>query len=426
MNLFKLRPWLATASFCVCAVAQADVLSDSELQLDLRNFFYDRDYHGDAARQSRRHEWAQGATLDWRSGWTPGPVAFGLDVTGTLGIKLDSSTAQSGSGLLPRDSDGEPEDAYSTLYPTLKAKWSDNELRLGLLSPQLPLLASNGSRLFPQRFRGLQWTGKGPAGLTGHALHLDRTRLRDSSGFDGLALTPQAGSYDVAASTNGLDYLGIDWKLAPYLTMNLHGERVRQIMQRTYLGARFDTALGPGDWFAELRYFDARGEGREIAGPVDNKTLTTQVGYRWQGHTFSGGVQRGWGETAYAYLNGADTYLFSEQLVSTFGFPSERVVHLRYDYDFATLGIPGLTLNVRYVKGADIDLSSLTSSGARTAFARGEEGREWERTLDLNYVIQDGPFKNVYLRWRNGHYQSNFSDPADENRLTVGYRLKLW
>ena len=101
-------------------------------------------------------------------------------------------------------------------------------------------------------------------------------------------------------------------------------------------------------------------------------------------------------------------------------------MHLRYDYNFAAVGIPGLNLNVRYVKGGDIDLSGLTGVKAKRAFLAEDEGREWERTLDLTYTVQDGPLKNVYVRWRNGHYQSNFADPADENRLTVGYQVRLW
>ncbi|MBF8778113.1 outer membrane porin, OprD family [Pseudomonas fulva] len=425
MSSISYRPCFAAALVCLSANVQAEILSDSELVLDLKNFYYDRDYHGDAARQSQRREWAQGITVDWRSGWTSGPFKVGVDLNGMLGLRLDSSMDRSGSGLIARDSKGRPEPDYSALSPTLKAQWADNDVRVGLLTPQLPLLASNGSRLFPQRFRGLQWTGDGPSGLTVHALRIDRTRLRDSSGFESMSLTPQAGSYNGAASAQ-LDYVGLDWEPISGYTFSVHGQRLENIMRRTYLGAKGGAELGPGRWFAEVRFFHAAGDGREEAGEVDSRTLSTLIGYKWKGHGVSGGVQRVWGDTAYAYLNGADTYLFSEQLVSTFGYPKERALHLRYDYDFAALGIPGLTFNLRYVKGEDIDLSTLTSSGARQMHAKGEDGREWERTLDLSYNVQSGPFKGVYMRWRNGHYQSNFADPADENRLTVGYRIEFW
>jgi len=427
MSTFALQPWHAAALACFCLHAKADFVTDSRLDLELKNFFYDRDYHGPDARQSRRHEWAQGVSLDFQSGWTPGTLAVGLDLSGTLGLKLDSSVAQTGSGLLPRDSSGEPESNYSSAYPTLKARWGErHDMRLGQLSPQLPLLASNGSRLFPQRFRGFQYTGRLSKALSADALHIDQVKLRDSSGFEDMSLTPQGGSYDGNAKSSGLDYLGLNWTISSGLGASFHIQRLNDLMRRAYAGLKFTHPVGVGEAFGELRYFDAAGEGAEKAGHVDNRTLSTLVGYRWAGHSVSGGMQRGWGDTAYAYVNGSDTYLFSEQLVSTFGNPQERALHLRYDYDFAAVGIPGLNLNVRYVKGSDIDLWGLTGVKAKRAYLAGDEGREWERTLDLTYTVQDGPLKNVYVRWRNGHYQGNFADPADENRLTVGYKMRLW
>jgi hypothetical protein len=56
----------------------------------------------------------------------------------------------------------------------MKAKLSETEGRVGGLSPQLPLLASKYSRLFPQWFNGAQvvqgsgqFTPPAPGGITG-------------------------------------------------------------------------------------------------------------------------------------------------------------------------------------------------------------------------------------------------------------------
>lgn len=138
----------------------------------------------------------------------------------------------------------------------------------------------------------------------------------------------------------------------------------------------------------------------------------------WQG---SGGYQKVSGDTAYAYVGGTDTYLFSEQQISTFALENERALMMRYDYDFAALGIPGLTFNVRYVTWDEVDPAHISSVKARGLRASGGEGEEWERTTDLSYVVQSGTFKNVSLRWRNATMRSNFADAADENRIIVGY-----
>jgi hypothetical protein len=147
---------LATLCCAYQSVSQAGFMEDGKGSLELRNFYFDRDFHGDAATQSRRDEWAQGFMLKLQSGYTPGVVGFGLDAVGMLGFKLDSSPDRSGTGLLSRGSDKRAADDYSKAVAALKAKLSETELRVGGLSPQLPLLASNFSRLFPQWFNGAQ------------------------------------------------------------------------------------------------------------------------------------------------------------------------------------------------------------------------------------------------------------------------------
>jgi hypothetical protein len=86
---------------------------------------------------------------------------------------------------------------------------------------------------------------------------------------------------------------------------------------------------------------------------------------------------------------------------------------VRYDYDFAALGVPGLTLMARYVSGDNFQI-------------RGDEAKEWERDIDLGYVIQSGPLKNVGLRVRNVAYRGSHTTDLDENRVIVNYTLKIW
>ena len=67
---------LATLYCVFHSSAQAGVLDDGKSSLELRNFYFDRDFHGDSATQSRRAEWAQGLMLKLQSGFTPGTSGF--------------------------------------------------------------------------------------------------------------------------------------------------------------------------------------------------------------------------------------------------------------------------------------------------------------------------------------------------------------
>ncbi|MFJ3151640.1 outer membrane porin, OprD family [Pseudomonas putida] len=423
--IFRRASLVLSALYCACQTAQAAFIHDGSGSLELRNFYFDRDFHGDSATQSRRSEWAQGFMLRLQSGYTDGVVGFGLDAAGMLGLKLDSSPDRSGSGLLPRGSDKRAADDYAKAVATFKARLAQSELKAGGLSPQLPLLASNSSRLFPQWFNGVQLVSKDLDRFTFTLLQVKATKLRDSTDYEDLTAMAQQGAYSATATSDRLRYAGVDYQPLNNLTLSLHTSVLEDLFRRDFAGFKFKTHLGPGDVFTEWRWFNARKQGRALLGGVDNQTLSTNFGYSVQGHTFSGGYQKVRGDTAYAYVGGTDTYLFSEQQVSTFALANERAWMLRYDFNFAAVGIPGLTFNVRYVKGNQVDPQRIASAKGRTLAAADGEGREWERTTDITYVVQSGALRNVSLRWRNASMRSNFADAADENRVIVGYTFEF-
>ncbi|ONN71053.1 OprD family porin [Pseudomonas oryzihabitans] len=405
--------------------AFADFLADGRGKLEWKNFYFSRDFRDGFPSQSKRGEWAQGVELNLKSGFTPGPVGFGLDTIAMLGIKLDSSPERSGTGLLPRDSNNQAPDDYSKMLATAKAKIGDTELRYGGLSPQWPLLPSNGSRLFPQYFTGGQIVSKSIDHFTFHLGQVDKVKLRDSTNSEELTTMTQLGAYSGRAQSHSYTYGGVDYELLKNLTLSVHLSELEDFYQRTYLGFKYSRALGPGKAFTEIRYFGAQDTGAKKIGEVDNKVISTNFGYQLGAHRISGGYQKVAGDTAYVYLGGTDTYLFSEQQAYTFSLQNEVAWHARYDYEFAELGIPGLTLTFRYVKGEDVNPQNIATGKAALLRREGREGQEWERTTDLIYVVQRGPLKNFSIRWRNATARSTLQDGVDENRLILSYAINF-
>ena len=121
------------------------------------------------------------------------------------------------------------------------------------------------------------------------------------------------------------------------------------------------------------------------------------------------------GATGFAYIAGTDPFLVNYSQIRDFAAKDEKSWQLRYDYNFAGMGIPGLSLFTRYVSGSGVDRGDNKSSG-----------NEWERDFDVTYAFQEGPLKNFSVRWRNSMVRSNFFRDLDENRLIVGYSLPLW
>ncbi len=405
--------------------AFADFIDDAKGSLELRNQYFSRDFRDSTATQSKREEWGQAFILQLQSGYTPGTVGFGVDAIGMLGVKLDSSPDRRGTGLLPSDSDGRPEDDYSKMAMTLKARLAESELRVGGLIPTLPLLAANASRLFPQVYRGAQLVSRDLGDLTLTLGKVGSVKQRDSSNFEDLTVMGQLGAYSTAANSDRMLYANFDYNLLPNLRISYHASELQDIFRRDFMGFKYTTPLGAGSAFAEIRYFDARDKGRSLAGRMDNQTISSNFGYSIAGHTFSGGYQKVSGDTAYTYIGGSDTYLFSEMQASTFALANERVFHARYDYDFAKLGLPGLKFNLRYVTGDQVDPSNISTARAAALRASGKSGHEWERATDITYVVQRGTFKDLSLRWRNATNRSNYANDVDENRVIVSYTFNF-
>jgi len=175
---------LAAAILGMSNTASAAFIEDSKASIDLRNFYMNRDFRQSGAAQAKAEEWAQGFMLKMESGYTEGPVGFGLDAIGLLGVKLDSGSGRGGTGLLPRSASGEPADDYGTAGLTAKAKLSATTLHVGTLQPVIPVLMRNDSRLLPNIYRGAWLQSKDVAGLTLDLGMLDRTSYRDSSNYE--------------------------------------------------------------------------------------------------------------------------------------------------------------------------------------------------------------------------------------------------
>ncbi|ANC01538.1 porin [Pseudomonas putida] len=394
--------------------AMADFFKDSSANLDTKNYYFNRDYR-EAAKQSKRDEWAQGFTFNFISGYTPGTVGFGLDVTGMLGVKLDSSPDRSGTGLLPKGSDGRAADEYSKLGVAGKVRISKTELRVGEQVPKLPVLQPNTSRLFPQTFQGATVSSKDISNLTLGLGQFDRMRDRESTDRETMSMTAQNGAYK-AATSNQFRYAGGDYNLLPDLQLSYYYGELERLYQQHFFGLKHAFKFGPGTVRSELRYWDADKDGVGLAGKVDNRALSTRFSYEWAGHNFGVGYQKQYGDTPFPYVDGANTYLFTEYQLVNFSQTNERAWHARYEYDFAALGVPGLTFGMRYAQGWGIETTKLV----------GEQGREWERDLDIGYVVQSGLVKGLSLRWRNAQLNSSYANDINENRFIVGYTWALW
>jgi len=393
--------------------AQAALMEDAKSRFETTNIYFNRDFR-EGTGQNKREEWGQAFVLDFRSGFTEGTIGFGLDVNAGLGLKLDSGGGRTGTGLLPKHDDGHSADEFARLHAAAKTKVSRTELRFGSQVPRLPVVSATTSRLLPQVFEGGTLESAEFSGIKFTAARFGKVIARDSTNAEKLTLAGNSGRYADNIESKRLDVLGVDWAFTQSINARLWQGDVKDIYRQQFFGLTTSHKLAAGTLSTDIRLFRSKDSGRSLAGRVDNKALSSLFAYKLGQHKVGLGWQQMDGKTGFAHVNGSDPYLLNFVQMGNFGEKGERSWQGRYDYNFADLGLPGLSFMARYLQGRDAHIPG--KSGAY---------REWERDLDLGYVVQGGLFKNVSVRLRNAMYRSGFSRDADENRLIVGYSLSF-
>ncbi|AVO51315.1 OprD family porin [Ectopseudomonas mendocina] len=398
------------ASMTLPSLAQADFIGDSKATLELRNFYMNRDLRDTtAAQQSKREEWAQGFILKAESGFTEGTVGFGLDAYAGLGLKLDSSDERAGTGLLPNSFGNEGPDEYSELSGAVKARISKTVGKVGGLMPKLPIVSSGDSRLLPQVFTGGMITSQEIDGLTLNGGQLREVNQRAST--DRVDITAS----NVGGESDRYNFAGGDYKFNDgNTTVGLWYGELEDIYDQKLYNLIHVQPIGDWKLGGNLAYFDSQDNGRKLGGNLDNDLTSINL---WAGigaHTFRVGYQKVGGDNAFPFLTETDPYIVNYIQILDFTRKDEKSWQARYDVNFASYGIPGLTAFVRYVTGDGFD------------GVGGASGKEWERNVDISYIIQEGPLKNLGVRWRNAMVRSNASiGDLDENRLIVSYTIPL-
>lgn len=408
----------ASTAIGLIAPAGAAFLDDSKASLDARNFYFNRDFRGSEATQAKADEWAQGFMLRVESGFTEGPIGVGVDAIGLLGLKLDSSPERTGTGLLKSDHEApkRAQDEYAELGLTAKLRASQSLLKLGTVQPLLPVLMRNDSRLLPQTFSGAWLTSNEIDNLSLDLGRLDRVNQRDSSDNQEMAVFNGGKRNIVLGSTKTSDeflFAGGRYQWSPQLSSSYYYGGLDGLYRQHTLGLVHQLPLSAGQSFkSDLRYARSTDDG---GSNVDNHAFGALFTYSLGGHGFTAGYQHLSGDTGFAYIAGADNSLVNLVQINDFGNQDERSWQARYDYNFASLGLPGLTFMTRYLSGDNVERGAGQS-----------EGKTWERNTDIAYVVQSGPLKNLGLRLRNATTRSNIASDLDENRVILSYSLSLW
>jgi hypothetical protein len=238
---------------------------------------------------------------------------------------------------------------------------------------------------------------------------------------------------------NQFDFVGGDWKVTKDLTAQYYFAHLENYYNQQFFGLIHTLAFsGNQSLKTDLRYFktDSSGEnssgtsGYRISGytkngdgVIDNRIWSAALIYSVGAHAITAGYQSVSDDSSFTQTNqaslvnkgagGSSLYLYTDRLIQSFTRAGERASFGQYAYDFAALGVPGLKASAMYVSGDNIKTRS------------GDDQKEWERDIFLDYVLQSGALKGVGFGWRNGKSNSEAARNQDQNRVFVSYSIPL-
>ncbi|MNO74534.1 Porin D precursor [compost metagenome] len=394
-------------------------IEDSKLNVKTRMLYFSRDFRNNpAGTQSRVEETGLGFLGTYESGFTQGTVGFGVDAIGMLGLKLDSGRGRAGTGLFPQGSDGRSQDDYSEGGGAVKMRISNTVLKFGDQFTAMPVFATDDSRLLPEVAEGGLITSNEISGLTLNAGHFT-------------AMNAQAQTYHDSLNLSEANIFGGTYAFTDSLSTSIYYSRVEDHFRKWYGNINWALPISDKQGLVfDFNIYDTKSIGDNRTGAfvtksdgsneLDNIAASLSGAYNIGAHTFTLAYQKVSGDGDYAYgVDGGGTVFLANSIArSDFNAEDEKSWQARYDLNFAEFGVPGLTFMTRYARG----------SGATTRTT--DNGKEWERDIDVKYVMQSGPAKDLSFRVRQATYRSSDgvyygSSSIDELRLIVEYPLSI-
>ncbi|MFK3683140.1 OprD family porin [Pseudomonas sp. NPDC088890] len=440
-SAFRFTPLFIAFTATMPLMAQADeqakaegFIEGSSLNLHFRNAYFNRNNLNTGVRDNR--EWGQGFVARFESGYTPGTVGFGLDAHAMLGLKLDGGGGHAGTSILPshfknEDELGAAPHSFSTAGAAVKLKAFDTELKAGDLFLTNPVIAGGETRMLPQTFRGVSLTNTSVDGLLLEGGQVSFTKPYNQSGHR--RIDTYYGALQDNRDSDHLSWAGASWSGSENITTNLYAAELKDIWNQYYVDFDYTyvvndlVSLNPG-----VHFYHTQDTGQALLGDIDNNTFslhfTVNAGY----HSITAAYQRVNGDTPFDYINlGDSVYLDNSRMYSDFNAPNERSWKLQYDYDFAGLGIAGLSSSLSYSRG-EADLTKADQN--RTYYdyynPAGKHATHWERDLDVKYVFQEGNLKDLSVLLRYASHRANQAYASeqdnDEIRLIVDYPLNVF
>lgn len=425
ISLIALALVAATQAQANDQAASKGFVEDSSMKLLLRNAYINRDKKHATDDQI---EWGQGFIANFSSGFTQGTVGVGVDAFGLYAIRLDGGKGHNGGAGVDffKPSDSEPANSPHNLArggAAIKFRVSNTVLKYGDQMPSLPVLQHDDARLLPESFTGTLVTSKEIKGLELNAGRFTQEARKSAEGRD-------------SGGLKSINVFGGSYQFTDNLTAALYTSDVEDVLKKHYLGMNYVHPISDDqsltlDFNGYKTSIDSKYE-REANLTGDRNTIWSLAAtYAFGPHSVTIAHQRSTGDTGYNYGwyqdrggvgDGGSTIYLANSYWSDFNAEDERSWQIGYGLDFSAFGVPGLNYKVAYVRGDNINTHGFG------------EGKEREIFNQVQYVVQEGPAKDLSVKLRSSFLRTSdsvrqngtYNDDGNEVRVFVEYPISIF
>ncbi|WP_321886974.1 OprD family outer membrane porin [Paraburkholderia bannensis] len=410
--------------------ASKGFIADSHLMLNLRNYADVQDVTGGP----HRHAWTQGAMLDYTSGFTQGPIGFGVDASLYGAFKLDGG--QGAGNMVHVSKGGGGQNQFAWAYPGIydvKAQVSNTVVKYGLqMTADNPFFEPHDNRALSPSFLGVSLVSKDIA----------NTVLQGGS-FTKVDPRGHTNLVDLSTSYGGVtfkrfSYVGGSWDYSPSGNLSLFANQADSVW-RQYYGSLQQSIGDPSTlkWTGFANVYSTHGVGGGLEGPINNNAYSLSLAAQHGAHSLLIGYQQILGDQFFDYVNETNGIYLVNSMDVDYNAPHEKSFQVRYGFDGKYAGLPGAKAMLWYALGWGADGSAGAAANGPGSQLYGlywkngqpVHGSHHEFGFIPSYTLQSGRFKDTKIAftamWHHG--SKYYSDPTNmEYRLLVSMPLKLF
>lgn len=436
---------------CGCgliATAHATTLSQKDAQGFLedatfkglyKNFYFHRNFLNEpSSKQNYAKEWVHGVMLDYTSGFTQGTIGVGLDIQGFYAQRLDSGAGQAGGGLglVPYKNGNDPKKAYGRVNAAVKMRISKTVLKYGDMYPDSPVFGTANNRLWPQTSTGFQIISNDIDKTTLEVGYFFAKNARTSSHHDGdigfwnlLAINPYTNK---KMRAKNVKYAGITYRPTNSLSLMYYGANFKDVYQQHYAQVAYNYPINASlAWDGMANVYRTLADKNDKAGRINNTTWGLKTGLAYNGHKLTLAYQQSQGNQAMPFEGAypgeySFKWLVNAAMYNDFDAANEKSAQVRYDYNFANLGLNGLTFSTRYIRGWDADYTH--NNAANAASYKNYKYKHHELNAEFKYVVQTGKAKDLSFNVRYASHRTENNSPLrdfNEVRVITQYPFDL-